>query len=226
MRHQRAIARAGRRSKRHDKRLSWRRACRVHIRGANAANDCIIDGIPVSTSAGGATFIPSLEAISDAKVEVDTYDAKVRPEQWRRVQFNLEVRLFPIPRNSLCVETRQTNWAANASSTTWLRHCSPRLHHLSLCRRVRRSTAVHSKLEPLDNTFFLGYKEGYRQAQPYTSSTNSYYLPTPSELAGDFSHDSVNGVPVTIFDPTQPFVAGERVIPVSFNGTANISPLV
>jgi hypothetical protein len=34
----------------------------------------------------------------------------------------------------------------------------------------------------------------------------------------------VNGVPVTIFDPTQPFVAGKRVAPVSYNGTANVIP--
>ncbi len=34
----------------------------------------------------------------------------------------------------------------------------------------------------------------------------------------------MNGVPVTIYDPTQPFVAGKRVTPVSFNGTANVIP--
>ena len=191
--------------------------------GANAANNYVVDGIPVSTSAGGATFIPSLEAISDAKVEVDTYDAEVGRSGGGVFNSTLKSGSSQY-HGTLYGETRQTNWAANAWSNNLVGIARPDSTTYLYAGAFGGPLPFSHKFKPLDNTFFWVTEEGYRQAQPYTSSTNSYYLPTPSELAGDFSHDSVNGVPVTIFDPTQPFVAGKRVVPVSFNGTANVIP--
>ncbi len=69
--------------------------------GANAANNYVVDGIPVSTSAGGATFIPSLEAISDAKVEADTYDAEVGRSGGGVFNSTLKSGSSQLPRNSL-----------------------------------------------------------------------------------------------------------------------------
>jgi hypothetical protein len=50
----------------------------VSIAGAPiGANSYVVDGIPTSTSSGGVTFIPSPEAVSDAKTQANTYDAEV-----------------------------------------------------------------------------------------------------------------------------------------------------
>ena len=191
--------------------------------GANAANNYVVDGIPVSTSAGGATFIPSLEAISDAKVEADTYDAEVGRSGGGVFNSTLKSGSSQY-HGTLYGETRQTNWAANAWSNNLVGIARPNSNTYIYAGALGGPLPFSHKFKALDNTFFWVTEEGYRQAQPYTSSTSSYYLPTPSELTGDFSHDSVNGVPVTIFDPTQPFVAGDRETPVSFNGTANVIP--
>ena len=191
--------------------------------GPNAANNYVVDGIPVSTSAGGATFIPSLEAISDAKVEVDTYDAEVGRSGGGVFNSTLKSGSSQY-HGTLYGETRQTNWAANAWSNKLVGIARPDSTTYLYAGAFGGPLPFSHKFKQLDNTFFWVTEEGYRQAQPYTSSTSSYYLPTPSELSGDFSHDSVNGTPVTIFDPTQPFVAGKRVTPVSFDGTPNVIP--
>ncbi len=191
--------------------------------GANAANNYVVDGIPVSTSAGGATFIPSLEAISDAKVEADTYDAEVGRSGGGVFNTTLKSGSSSY-HGTLYGETRQTNWAANAWSNNLVGIQRPDSTTYLYAGAFGGPLPFSHKIKPLDNTFFWISEEGYRQAQPYTSSTSSYYLPTPAELSGDFSHDSVNGVPVTIYDPTQPFVAGKRVTPVAYNNAANVIP--
>ena len=191
--------------------------------GPNAANNYVVDGIPVSTSAGGATFIPSLEAISDAKVETDTYDAEVGRAAGGVFNSTLKSGSSTY-HGDLYGETRQTNWAANAWSNNLAGIARPDSTTYLYAGAFGGPVPLSHKFKALDNTFFWVTEEGYRQAQPYTSSTNSYYLPTAAELSGDFSHDSVSGVPVTIYDPTQPFVAGKRVTPVSYNGVANVIP--
>lgn len=50
----------------------------VSVAGAPlGANTYVVDGIPISTSNGTVTFIPSLETVADAKVQANTYDAEV-----------------------------------------------------------------------------------------------------------------------------------------------------
>ncbi|HEY1648762.1 MAG TPA: TonB-dependent receptor [Terracidiphilus sp.] len=191
--------------------------------GANAANNYVVDGIPVSTSAGGATFIPSLEAISDAKVEAETYDAEVGRSGGGVFNTTLKSGSSAY-HGTLYGETRQTNWAANAWSNNLVGIARPDSTTYLYAGAFGGPVPFSHRFKPLDNTFFWVTEEGYRQAQPYTSSTDSYYLPTPAELSGNFSGDSVNGAPVTIYDPTQPFVGGARVTPVSYNGVANVIP--
>jgi hypothetical protein len=191
--------------------------------GANAANNYVVDGIPVSTSAGGATFIPSLEAISDAKVEADTYDAEVGRSGGGVFNTTLKSGSSTY-HGTLYGETRQTNWSANAWSNNLVGIARPDSTTYLYAGAFGGPLPLSHKVRLLDNTFFWVTEEGYRQAQPYTSSTDSYYISTPLELSGDFSQDSVNGVPVTIYDPTEPFVGGKRVTPVSYNGAMNVIP--
>jgi hypothetical protein len=64
----------------------------------------------------------------------------------------------------------------------------------------------------LNNTFFWATEAGYRQAQPLASTTTQYYVPSPAERTGNFSADTVGANPVTLYDPTQPFVDGVRTV--------------
>ena len=52
------------------------------------------------------------------------------------------------------------------------------------------------KIKYLNDTFFWVSEEGYRQAQPYTATTTSYYVPTPQERMGNFAADDI-----TLYDP-------------------------
>ena len=50
----------------------------VSISGAPiGANSYVVDGIPISTSTGGVTFVPSIEATSNVRVQANTYDAEL-----------------------------------------------------------------------------------------------------------------------------------------------------
>ena len=144
--------------------------------GANAANNYVVDGIPVSTSAGGATFIPSLEAISDAKVEADTYDAEVGRSGGGVFNTTLKSGSSSY-HGTLYGETRQTNWAANAWSNNLVGIQRPDSTTYLYAGAFGGPLPFSHKIKPLDNTFFWISEEGYRQAQPYTSSTSSY-VPT------------------------------------------------
>ena len=159
----------------------------VSVAGAPiGANNYVVDGIPVSTSSGGATFIPSLEAVSDAKVQANTYDAEVG--RTGGGVFNTSLKSGTTTyHGTLYGETRQTPWTAN----TWQ-------NNLTGIARPDSTTYLYAgafggplpygrKIRYLDKTFFWVTEEGYRQAQPYTSSTNSFYVPTLAERAGDFS---------------------------------------
>jgi hypothetical protein len=154
--------------------------------GPNAANNYVVDGIPVSTSSGGATFIPSLEAIQDAKVQADTYDAEVARSGGG--VFNTTLKSGSAAyHGTLYGETRQTPWLAN----TWQNNAGgiPRPDGTTYlyAGAFGGPVPISNKIKYLNNSFFWVSEEGYRQAQPYTGSTTSLYVPTAAERAGDFS---------------------------------------
>ena len=154
--------------------------------GPNASNNYVVDGIPVSTSSGGATFIPSLEAIQDAKVQADTYDAEVARSGGG--VFNTTLKSGSTTyHGTLYGETRQTPWLAN----TWQNNAGgiPRPDGTTYlyAGAVGGPVPFSHKIKYLDKTFFWASEEGYRQAQPYTGSTTSLYVPTAAERNGDFS---------------------------------------
>jgi len=183
--------------------------------GANAANNYVVDGIPVSTSAGGATFIPSLEAIADSKVEADTYDAEVGRSGGG--VFNTTLKSGSATyHGTLYGETRQTNWVAN----TWQNNLNgtprPDSDTYLYAGAFGGPVPLSHKFKVLDNTFFWVSEEGYRQAQPYTGSTTQLYVPTAAERTGDFSADTS----YPLYDPTtrETFLSeyGSNKIPSSF----------
>jgi hypothetical protein len=206
----------------------------VSIAGAPiGANSYVVDGIPTSTSSGGVTFIPSPEAVSDAKTQANTYDAEVGRTGGGVGNTSLKSGTNTY-HGVVYGETRQTNWSANS----WLNKHTPYLVNGApvagqrFTPRPDVTTYLYAgalggpvpftdKSKWTKNTYFFITEEGYRQAQPLTG-TGKLTVPTPLEAAGNFT-----GEP-TLYDPTAPFVSGKRATPLmgNLNGvpTANVVP--
>jgi hypothetical protein len=214
----------------------------VSVAGAPiGSNNYIVDGIPTSTSSGGVTFIPSPEAVSDAKVEANTYDAEVG--RTGGGAFNTSMKSGANAyHGALYGMTRQTPWSANSWANI---HTPLQLGGVQVSPSTPRGDVttylyagafggplpLSEKSKYLKDTFFWVSEEGYRQAQPLPGVGN-LIVPTAQEAAGNFSGDNVCNLSgcasVTLYDPTSPFVGGKRttVLTGLLNGlpTANVIP--
>ena len=191
----------------------------ISVSGAPiGANNFAVDGIPISQSNGGVTFIPSLEAVSDVKVQANTYDAEVGRAGGGLFNTTLKSGTDQY-HGVLYGMTRQTNWSANS----FFGNRTPLvLNGVQVSAQTPRPDVTtylyagafggpvpfSNKIKYLKNTFFWVVEEGYRQAQPLVG-TGSYVMPSPAELKGDFSGDltTVNSAGATIpgsvlYDPT------------------------
>jgi trimeric autotransporter adhesin len=170
----------------------------VSVAGAPGnTNSYNVDGIPVSTSSGGATFVVSPDAISEAKVQGDDFDASIGRTGGGVFVNTLKVGSSTY-HGTLYGETRQTPWSANV----WF---NPSKTPTPTDQTYLYSGAIGGPLFPkfitnkfrrLDNTFFWLTEEGYRQGQPLSGSTQTYYVPTIAERTGDFTADA------PLYDPT------------------------
>ncbi|MEZ2348328.1 carboxypeptidase regulatory-like domain-containing protein [Terriglobus sp. RCC_193] len=184
----------------------------VSVAGAPiGANNYVVDGIPISRSDGGVTFIPSPEAVSDAKVQANAYDAEVG--RTGGAVFNTSLQSGSTQyHGALYGETRQTPWASNV----WYnpnKSATPDTTTYLYAGAIGGPLfpIISKKLKWLDNTFFYVTEEGYRQAQFYPSSSAVTRVPTAAERNGDFSASlqagGINGSSwqgVKLYDPTAP----------------------
>ena len=183
----------------------------VSVAGAPSnANTYVVDGIPISTSAGQTTFVPPIEAVESAKIQANTYDAEVG--RTGGGVFNTTMKTGTSQYHGVLYgETRQTGWSANL----WFDTANPN----AISPTPNDTTYIYEggfggPLVPpslkdkaphwLDNTFFWLDEAGYRQGQPLAGVTTSYYVPTAAEANGDFSADTA----YPLYDPTQRSAAG------------------
>jgi hypothetical protein len=150
------------------------------------ANSYSADGIPTSTSSGGLTFIPSIESVSDTKIQANTYDAEVG--RTGGGNFNATLKSGTSTYHGVLYgETRQTPWSANTyadkESTSY--YDSKGVLHQGVTPRPDITTYLYagafggplpysSKYKYLNNTFFWVTEEGYRQAQPYSGGNSTF----------------------------------------------------
>jgi hypothetical protein len=186
-------------------------------------NAFVVDGIPISTSTGGVTFVPALEAVSDVKVQSNTYDAELG-----RIGggvFNTSLKSGTKTYHGVLFgTTRQNALIANQWINDHNGIAKPDYTTYQYAGAIGGRVPFTDKFRFLKNTFFWATEEGYRQAQPLVSSNANLYLPTKEERAGNFTLDTG----YTIYDPTQPLTGGKRTVPVSalLNGvsTKNVIP--
>ena len=213
----------------------------ISVAGAPiGANNYVVDGIPISRSDGGVTFIPSPEAVSDAKVQANAYDAEVG--RTGGAVFNTSLQSGSAQYHGVLYgETRQTPWTANnwfnrANPTTGVKSPTPDATTYLYAGAFGGPLfpGLQNKVKVLRNTFFWVTEEGYRQAQFYPSSSATTYVPTAAERNGDFSADLLAGSlnpaspdygKFVIWDPRVPVnAAGRRTTPISDGGVVNKIP--
>jgi hypothetical protein len=174
-------------------------------------NGYIVDGIPISTSTGGVTFVPAIEAVSDVKVQANTYDSELG--RTGGGVFNTSLKSGTTSyHGELFGLTRQNPLAANAWFNDHYGIAKPDYTTYQYAGALGGPLPFSKKNRFLNNTFFWATEAGYRQAQPLASTTTQYYVPSPAERTGNFSADTVGANPVTLYDPTQPFVDGVRTV--------------
>jgi hypothetical protein len=165
-------------------------------------NTYVVDGIPISTSTGGVTFVPAVEAVSDVKVQSNTYDAELGRTAGGVFNTSLKSGTNTY-HGELFGLTRQNALTANQ---WWYNHtgaAKPDYTTYQTAAAFGGPLPFNNKIHSLKHTFFWVTEASYRQAQPAGGA--NYYVPTAAERAGNFSADNV-----TLYDPTQPFTGSAR----------------
>lgn len=195
--------------------------------GPVRGNNYLLDGVPITDLVNRAVIIPSLEAVQELKIQVNTYDAEagrtgggvfnvagrsgsnqfhgsafgfLRPSALQANNFFNNRRGIPKP------EAPYQLYGGSIGGPVFL----PRL-----------GSGGPAFYNGKDRTFFWLASEGYRMQ---SFLTETFTVPTALERQGDFSktRDS-RGNPVTIFDPAtgRPFpgnvIPRERWDPVGAN---------
>lgn len=165
--------------------------------GPISSNNYSIDGIPITDFSNRAVIIPSIEAVEEMKLQSNTYDAELGRTSGG--MFNTTLRSGSSTLHGVLQgETRQTNWGANLffNNRTPLKDASgnvispqtPRgaAEFYSYVGSIGGPVPLPKWLGGKDKTFFWLTEEGYRQRSPLTA-VNSFAVPTPLQLTGDFS---------------------------------------
>jgi hypothetical protein len=179
--------------------------------GPVRGNNYIIDGVPITDLRNRAVIIPTIEAVQDVKVQVNTYDAEAGRTGGgffntaaRSGSNDLHGSLFGFKRPS----SLQANNFFNNRRGIAKPDAPYNLYGGSVGGAVRIPWLYNGK----DKTFFWAAFEGYRMS---TFLSETFTLPTDLERAGDFSQtpglilkDPLTGlqfpgnvIPANRFDP-------------------------
>jgi hypothetical protein len=183
-------------------------------------NNYTLDGVSIVDLRNRATFIPSIEAVEEVKVQVSTYDAemgrtgggvfnttgKSGTNEWRgsALYQNRPRKAAALP----FFQQRQCDAGAVAS-------CAKPDTYFHLYGGSFGGPIIKNK------TFFWATTEGYRTK---TTRNSTVTVPTSAELDGNFSASGV-----TIYDPLTTRVVGGQIIRDPFPGnvipSARINPV-
>ncbi|MDQ3009656.1 MAG: carboxypeptidase-like regulatory domain-containing protein, partial [Acidobacteriota bacterium] len=179
--------------------------------GPVRGNNYIIDGVPITDLRNRAVIIPTIEAVQDVKVQVNTYDAEAGRTGGgffnttaRSGSNDLHGSLFGFKRPS----SLQANNFFNNRRGIAKPDAPYNLYGGSVGGAVRIPWLYNGK----DKTFFWAAFEGYRMS---TFLSETFTLPTDLERAGNFSQtpglilrDPLTGqqfpgniIPANRFDP-------------------------
>src|SRR5215472_15351878 len=163
--------------------------------GGIRANNYLVDGVPITELRGRAVANPTIEALDDVKVQVHTYDAEMG--RTGGGVFNVTARSGTNTfHGSGFYQTRpvwgqaQNYFADKAGITKDENGLSDAYYRLY-------GGGVGGPIVK-NRTFFWFSMEGYRSGT--TRNINEIW-PTNDQRLGDFSHTTVNGAPVQLYNP-------------------------
>jgi hypothetical protein len=171
-------------------------ASRVSLGGGGIrANNYLIDGVPVTELRGRSVVNPTIEALEEVKVQVHTYDADMG--RTGGGVFNVTARSGTNNYHGSGFYQTRPVWgqsqnffddvAGKTKEETGLSDAYYRLYGGGVGGPIVKN-----------RTFFWTATEGYRSG---TTRNQQEIWPTANQRNGDFSHTTINGAPVVLFNP-------------------------
>ncbi len=159
--------------------------------GPVAGNNYLLDGIPITDSTNRAVIIPSIEAVQEVKLQINTYDAEVG--RTGGGTFNLFLKSGT---NQLHGDTFGYTWVQPLLANTYFADAGGRNAAGQLNQPIANQpfynygaaiggpVVIPKVYNGKNKTFFWFSGEGYRQTEAATASES---VPTALEKAGNFS---------------------------------------
>ena len=158
----------------------------------------VLDGIPISTWYNTPIMMPSEEAVSEMKLETNTYDA-----EFGRTGGGVFNTIMKDGTNSLHGSAygsiRRNSMDANLFFNNAAGLPLTPLPNSTWAGSLGGPVYIPHLYDGRNRTFFFLAYEGYNDTQAYSAQ---YYLPTAAERTGNFSSSlASNGAPLVIYDP-------------------------
>lgn len=168
--------------------------------GPVAGNNYTLDGISITDSTNRAVIIPVQDAVSEMKVQANTYDASMG--RTGGGVFNATMRSGTNRMHGSAFGLlREADWLANNFFANKNGQAKPDSPFKNYGDSLGGPIRIPKIYDGRNRTFFYVSTEGYRQFDAVTSTSN---VPTALERAGDFSQSLStlkNGKPQTMYDP-------------------------
>lgn len=180
--------------------------------GPVRGNNYLLDGVPITDATNRAIIIPSLEAVSEVKVQANTYDAEMA-----RTGGGMFNTLISSGANqfhgSLYGHLRRTDWDANSFFNNAGGIPITKQPNYTWGASFGGAIRIPKIYDGRNKTFFFAAIEQYDDTQ---SASSTFYTPTALERIGDFSQtkDSKGNL-IIVSDPVTKIAYPGNKIPSS-----------
>ncbi len=170
--------------------------------GPSNANDYILDGMPTETLWGTVAIIPSIEAVSEMKLNVETYDAEMGRTMGGVYSTSYKSGTNDI-HGDLFGSIRRTSWDANFFFNNKEGIPLGNIPNDNWAGNLGGPLTIPHLYNGKNRTFWFIAYEGYDNG---FALNQEFYVPTAAEKQGNFSNTNalVNGAiqPLVIYDPS------------------------
>jgi trimeric autotransporter adhesin len=171
-------------------------ASRVSLGGGGIrANNYLLDGVPITELRGRAVLNPTIEAVEEMKVQVHTYDAEMG--RTGGGVFNVTARSGSNDYHGSGFYQTRPVWGQSENFFNSVAGVTKEQSGLADAYYRLYGGGVGGPIVK-DRTFFWTATEGYRSG---TTRNQSEIWPTLNQRNGDFSHTTIGGKPVVLYNP-------------------------
>ncbi len=171
-------------------------ASRVSMGGGGIrANNYLLDGVPITELRGRAVLNPTMEAVEEVKVQVHTYDAEMG--RTGGGVFNVTLKSGANAFHGSGFYQTRPVWGQSENFFNAVEGLSKEDTGLANAYYRLYGGGIGGPIVK-DRTFFWAATEGYRSG---TTRNQQEIWPTATQRSGDFSHTTINGAPVVLYNP-------------------------